>query len=128
MIQINLLRAPVRTNIQRNTKIWKYITLLEYKLYDIRINMRSILLLILILNHAKSYKSKQVENGRVLYVFALGSRELIDCPIYSPGRRSSQKLKWLHNGESLVQVGCKLFSMKKLGDFDPISSVSGQKN
>ena len=56
-----------------------------------------------IFNHAKSYKSKQVENGRVLYVFALGSRELIDCPIYSPGRRSSQKLKWLHNGESLVQ-------------------------
>ena len=59
-------------------------------------------ILIINLNHAKSYKSKQVENGRVLYVFALGSRELIDCPIYSPGRRSSQKLKWLHNGESLV--------------------------
>ena len=68
--------------------------------------MRNFILL-LILNHAKSYKSKQVENGRVLYVFALGSRELIDCPIYSPGRRSSQKLKWLHNGESLVQVGCE---------------------
>ena len=68
--------------------------------------MKMLLLLVFILNHAKSYKSKQVENGRVLYVFALGSRELIDCPIYSPGRRSSQKLNWLHNGESLVQEGC----------------------
>ena len=90
--------------------------IIEYTPY-IRINMRNILL-ILILNHAKSYKSKQVENGRVLYVFALGSRELIDCPIYSPGRRSSQKLKWLHNGESLVQVGCKSFSIKN-GRFRP---------